>query len=200
MDGAELCRERYHGRWPLWPLGCGARAGASGGGGRQMEAGAHDCLRTPVSGTEIRARVHAGRRVSSCRGSRPTAGRRRAGRHPPPQRQWQGNAELGPGLRDRARDSAVAALDGRLHGGQPKAAAGVRGDVARAVKTAEDVVLLVGRDAHSGVGERHRRRRTGARRRRQGSARSTGGAALPRGGCGSLRRHASGARDFTRFG
>jgi DNA-binding response OmpR family regulator len=63
IDGPEICRlvRRYRLAGPpyLVLLAAGRdRTQITAG----LEAGANDCLRTPVSGTELRARVHAGRR------------------------------------------------------------------------------------------------------------------------------------------
>ena len=62
IDGQEICRlvRRYRLAGPpyLVLLAAGRdRTEITAG----LEAGANDCLRTPVSGTELRARVHAGR-------------------------------------------------------------------------------------------------------------------------------------------
>jgi len=63
IDGPEICRlvRRYRLAGPpyLVLLAAGRdRTEITAG----LEAGANDCLRTPVSGAELRARVHAGRR------------------------------------------------------------------------------------------------------------------------------------------
>lgn len=63
IDGPEICRlvRRYRLAGPpyLVLLAAGRdRTEITAG----LEAGANDCLRTPVSGTELRARVDAGRR------------------------------------------------------------------------------------------------------------------------------------------
>lgn len=63
LDGPEICRlvRRYRlaGRPYLVLLAAGRdRTEITAG----LETGATDCLRTPVSGSELRARVHAGRR------------------------------------------------------------------------------------------------------------------------------------------
>jgi len=63
IDGPEICRlvRRYRLAGPpyLVLLAAGRdRIEITAG----LEAGANDCLRTPVSGAELRARVHAGRR------------------------------------------------------------------------------------------------------------------------------------------
>ena len=65
----------------------------------------------------------------------------------------QRDAELGAGLAARERDAAAAPLDRRLDDRQPEAVAGVGRDVAGPVEAAEDLSLLVGRDADAGVGD-----------------------------------------------
>jgi DNA-binding response OmpR family regulator len=63
LDGPELCRlvRRYRLAGPPYiVLLAAGRDSTAVTAGR--EAGANDCLRTPVSGSELRARVHAGRR------------------------------------------------------------------------------------------------------------------------------------------
>ena len=63
IDGVEICRlvRRYRLAGPpyLVLLAAGRDHEEITAG---LEAGANDCVRTPVSGTELRARVHAGRR------------------------------------------------------------------------------------------------------------------------------------------
>jgi DNA-binding response OmpR family regulator len=63
IDGPEICRlvRRYRlaGTLYLVLLAAGRdRIEITAG----LEAGANDCLRTPVAGSELRARIHAGRR------------------------------------------------------------------------------------------------------------------------------------------
>ena len=62
IDGAEICRLVRHYRLagpPYLVLLAAGRDGTEITAG--LEAGANDCLRTPVSGSELRARVYAGR-------------------------------------------------------------------------------------------------------------------------------------------
>lgn len=73
LDGLELCRlvHTYHEAGPPYIIllahdGCDVAAG--------LDAGASDCVRTPVNGAELRARIDVGRRFAALPWERLTGG------------------------------------------------------------------------------------------------------------------------------
>ncbi len=77
LDGLELCRlacQFHEGAPPYIILLAGAGHDVAAG----LDAGASDCMRAPIDGDELRARIDAGRRMQTLLSRRATAGTSRA--------------------------------------------------------------------------------------------------------------------------
>lgn len=82
LDGPELCRlvRQYHEASPPYMI---LIAGPGHSVAEGLDAGAGDCVRTPVDGEELRARIEAGRRIAEQLGHRGQAKVRLAAQRSP---------------------------------------------------------------------------------------------------------------------